>query len=158
MNLNEVQVAVRKWFEMRKWAPVFHSDQGYFEVGLLLKCSISKARLIVHPKAGGCVLLLIPSVFCRVERQQAMMRYLTLVNYGLLAGNFEMDLKDGEIRFKSFVECAGLRELPPAILDFALRRSCGAFQKFADGLSDLLRVDGDLTADEAFAKIMGKGI
>ena len=33
-----------------------------------------------------------------------MMKYLTLANYGVVNGNFEMDLSDGEIRYKSYVD------------------------------------------------------
>jgi hypothetical protein len=33
-------------------------------------------------------------------RRREVMEYLTRANYGLLLGNFELDLGDGEIRFK----------------------------------------------------------
>jgi hypothetical protein len=35
--------------------------------------------------------------------------YLTLANYGLLVGNFEMDLSDGEVRFKTSLDFEGCK-------------------------------------------------
>lgn len=34
-------------------------------------------------------------------RRAAMMELLTRANYGIIVGNFEMDLEDGEIRYKT---------------------------------------------------------
>ncbi len=35
------------------------------------------------------------------ERRQAMAEFLTRANYGLILGNFEMDFRDGELRYKT---------------------------------------------------------
>lgn len=40
-------------------------------------------------------------------RRRDVMEYLTRANYGLLLGNFEMDLADGEVRFKCAVDTEG---------------------------------------------------
>ncbi len=37
-------------------------------------------------------------------RRRDVMEYLTRANYGLLLGNFELDLSDGEVRFKTAVD------------------------------------------------------
>lgn len=38
------------------------------------------------------------------ERRAAMAEALTLANYGLTIGNFEMDWSDGEVRFKTSID------------------------------------------------------
>jgi len=37
----------------------------------------------------------------------AMSEFICRVNYGMRNGNFELDYSDGEIRYKSFVDCSG---------------------------------------------------
>jgi hypothetical protein len=45
----------------------------------------------------------------------AMAEFLTRANYKLVIGNFEMDLKDGEIRFKTSIDIEGT-ELNDALI------------------------------------------
>ncbi len=41
------------------------------------------------------------------ERRAAAAEYLTMANYGLWLGNFELDMSDGEVRFKTSVDVEG---------------------------------------------------
>ena len=38
----------------------------------------------------------------------SMAEFVCRANYGLVSGNFELDMRDGEIRFKRFAECEGI--------------------------------------------------
>jgi len=50
----------------------------------------------------------IPSRVPKESRAQVM-EFITRANYNLLVGNFEMDLADGEVRFKTSVDVSGDR-------------------------------------------------
>ena len=41
------------------------------------------------------------------ERRQAAAEYLTRANYGLWLGNFELDMADGEVRYKTSIDVEG---------------------------------------------------
>ena len=41
------------------------------------------------------------------NRRQAVMEFMTRANYGMLIGNFELDINDGEIRYKTSVDVEG---------------------------------------------------
>ena len=68
--------------------------------------------------------------------------FLTRANYGLVFGNFEMDMHDGEIRYKTFVPCGG--EAPCADV---IRRSIYVpammLDRYGDGLLKVLYSDID---------------
>jgi hypothetical protein len=51
-----------------------------------------------------------------IEKRMAVAEYITRVNYGLIMGNFELDLDDGEVHYKTSIEAA------PAILTADLIR------------------------------------
>jgi hypothetical protein len=53
---------------------------------------------------------LIPS-----EQRSAVAEVLTRANYGLIIGNFELDLGDGEVRYKTSVDVEGTRLTIPLI-------------------------------------------
>jgi hypothetical protein len=41
------------------------------------------------------------------DKRAAMAELLTRVNYGLVIGNFEMDFRDGEVRYKTSIDIEG---------------------------------------------------
>lgn len=41
------------------------------------------------------------------EKRAAVMEFLTRANYGMLIGNFEIDLSDGEVRYKTSIDIEG---------------------------------------------------
>ncbi len=49
------------------------------------------------------------------DKRQAMAEFLTRANYGLYLGNFEMDFRDGEIRYKTSIDVEGDRLTAPLI-------------------------------------------
>lgn len=52
-----------------------------------------------------CIIVYVmsPIKIPEAKRMQAC-EYITRANYGIIAGNFEMDFRDGEVRFKSSIE------------------------------------------------------
>lgn len=77
------------------------------------------------------------------ERLGAVVAAITRANYGLVAGNFELDLTDGELRFKIGAELEGttfsdadlgaLVERHGAILVATLQRYLGPIEDVIDG-------------------------
>lgn len=51
-----------------------------------------------------------------MEKRPAVAEFLTRANYGLALGNFELDLDDGEINFKTILQA------PATVLNTALLR------------------------------------
>ncbi|HVA88356.1 MAG TPA: YbjN domain-containing protein [Chloroflexota bacterium] len=46
------------------------------------------------------------------ERRLEMAEFLTRANYGMPLGNFELDLEDGEIRFKTSIDLEDVEPVP----------------------------------------------
>jgi len=47
------------------------------------------------------------------HRRAEMAEFLTRANYGMIIGNFEMDLSDGEVRYKTAIDVEGAELTPP---------------------------------------------
>ncbi len=50
------------------------------------------------------------------EQRLAMAEFITLANYGMAVGNFELDFEDGEVRFKTST-ILGTEPLTPDLID-----------------------------------------
>lgn len=58
------------------------------------------------------------------NRRAAVVEALTRINYQLIYGNFEMDLADGEVRFRTVVE--GEKDLDDVMIDRVLNANLSA--------------------------------
>lgn len=72
------------------------------------------------------------------------------INYGLNIGNFEIDLDDGEIRYKTSVDVEG-GELPPRMVETLLSVNISTADRYFPAFADVLYADA--TALEAVAKV-----
>ncbi len=88
------------------------------------------------------------------EQMSEVMEFITRANYGLQVGNFELDLSDGEVRYKTSIDvervilteqlCANLVELNLMLMGL-----------YYDGLTSVMK--GKATAVEAIATIEDDG-
>lgn len=46
-------------------------------------------------------------IFAPEPRRKAVAEFITRVNYSMVAGNFEMDFSDGEVRYKTYIDVEG---------------------------------------------------
>ena len=77
--------------------------------------------------------------FCPInadaENIAEIAKYIAMANYGLVVGNFELDVRDGEIRYKTFVDCDGLESLSSDIVQRALTMPFHMFDRYGDGIA-----------------------
>lgn len=85
-------------------------------------------------------------------RRAAVAEYLTRANYGLLIGNFEMDLADGEVRCKTGMDVERT-ELTDDLVRPAVYANVVTMDKYLPGISSV--VYGDASPVEAIAEIDG---
>jgi hypothetical protein len=79
------------------------------------------------------------------SRRREVMEYLTRANYGLMIGNFEMDLSDGEVRFKSAID-SGDVEPDDAQLRSSLYFSVATMDRYYPGLQRVIQGSADPAA------------
>jgi hypothetical protein len=87
------------------------------------------------------------------ERRDEVERFITLANWGLSIGNFEMEFDEGLVRFKSSVPFRGT-QLSEALIRNAILGAMNAIETYAEPLIDVLgRGKG---AQEAFREAKAK--
>ena len=66
-----------------------------------------------------------------------MAEFLCRANYGLQNGCFELDFRDGEIRYKSFIDCD---DMMPSfeVIQNSIYCTAGMFQRYAPGIVDII--------------------
>lgn len=82
------------------------------------------------------------------ESRLAMAEFLTRANYGLLIGNFEMDINDGEIRYKTSVDMQDA-VLTTAVVRNLVYTNVLTMKRYLPGIEAVMQ--GSMTAVEAVA-------
>lgn len=84
------------------------------------------------------------------DKRPAVAEFLTLANYGLMIGNFELDLNDGEIRYKTSIDIVGDR-LSFALIKNLVYTNVTMMDEYLPGI--LLVINDDTSPQEAITKI-----
>ena len=73
-----------------------------------------------------------------VKQRREAMEFVTRVNYGLVIGNFELNLENGFVRFKSSVDFTGTELVQPLIRD-AIKSGMDAVETYADAIVEVMK-------------------
>jgi len=87
------------------------------------------------------------------ETRVAVAEYITRANFGLRIGNLELDLDDGEVRYKSSVDFEG-GELTRWLMRNAIYSAVQTMDRYLGGLLSVMY--GGKSALEAVREIEGK--
>jgi hypothetical protein len=99
--------------------------------------------------------LLVHSVFPEdvpEDRRTEMALFVTRANFGMVIGCFELDLDDGELRFKTSIDVDGA-ELTDPLIDHVMLANASMMDRYVPGIRSVL--DG-MPADLAIAAIDGR--
>ena len=142
--------AIDTYLKENDWNFSFDEENGLFRFMLSLSSTLKKIHYIIDVKEDDYIVYAIAPLGAEKEDPQmmaTMAEFICRINYGLMNGNF--DMRDGEIRFKCFVECDGI--IPT---DDMVRHSihCPAvmFERYGGGIVDIIY--GNATAKEAVEK------
>lgn len=108
---------------------------------VLVKCLEEYQQLLVYSVCGNK-----PTV----EKFGVMQEFLTRANFGLKLGNFEFDLQDGEIRFKTGIQFAG-GVSPEATIEQYLLINIMTMERYLPGILKVIFTD--VSPVEAIASI-----
>ena len=74
------------------------------------------------------------------DKRADIIEFMTRANYGLMLGNYEMDMNDGEVRFKTSIDGEG-GELTKPMIDNLLRSNLISMDRYFPGLMAVLYSD-----------------
>jgi len=114
---------VSDYLTERDWSFSTFPDNGYVSFGLRLRDGSVRVVVDTSEGAGWSRILVycIYSTFVPESRRQVISEAIARINYATIFGNFEMDLKDGEVRVRTVLEGDGFVGEP--MIDRAVRKS-----------------------------------
>ena len=148
----EIADAISKFLAEDDWRFSFDGQKGRFNFSVSIAAAIKKIiyDILVH-EDSFTVYAASPIGPDEKDREQmtTAMEFICRANYGLRNGNFELDLNDGEIRYKSFVDCEGASP-SKEIVKNSIYVPAAMFKRYSEGITAILYKNA--TAKEAIEK------
>ena len=144
--------AINNFLTEDEWNFSFDEQRGLFKFGLCLKGKIKKISYVVDVKEDEYIVYAISPLGVDDDDEKmmaSMAEFICRANYGLKNGNFELDMRDGEIRFKSFVDCEGITPTLEMVKN-SIHCPAAMFDRYGVGIVDI--IFGNTTAKDAIAK------
>lgn len=123
---------VKRFLDEDDWNYDFNEEKGNFVFNLTLKGKLQKVsyRVLIR-QFDYTVYVTCPMSANECKAQMA--EFISRANYGLTNGNFELDFRDGEIRYKCFVNCDGTEPGTEIIKD-SIYLPAQMFKRYGDGI------------------------
>lgn len=146
---HSIRNAIESFFEKDDWRYTFNEEDALFEAGVKLDCKLKSTRLKIRVGTSYYTVYATIALNADEDSRQQVAEYLTRANYGLRAGNFELDMRDGEVRYKIHVDCGDDCECLPSysVVENSVYISVNMIEKYGDGLVAVMY--GFKTAEEA---------
>ena len=154
MDAQAIINAVRDFFDEDGWNYDFEDnpERPVIHTGARIHGKLKDIKEIVLFRDTYFIALGICPINADTDNIAEMAKYLSMANYGLIVGNFELDVSDGEIRYKTFVDCDGLESLSKDIVRRAITIPYHMFDRYGDGIAALCMGFSD--AETEYEKVM----
>lgn len=137
MESEQIIDVVRDWFDRDDWHYEYNAELQALFAQIKLHSKIKTGKIIVRFAEDCYTVYLVAPICGDKDNLNELNKYLAYANYGLRNGNFELDWFDGEIRYKTFVNCDGLETLPDEIIKDSTYIPCLMMDRYGNGLAAL---------------------
>lgn len=96
--------------DARKWHYEFDAETGILYFCFAVHSKLESTNIVLEVQRDQYVLYAILPLAVPTDNLKVMQRmceFTVCANYGLHIGNFEMDMRDGELRYHTYVDCEG---------------------------------------------------
>jgi len=109
--MSAVMQAMKSFLDEEGWAHEMHTDGD--AVRMRFRGSSGEWPLFAQDVGGGKVLVYgLPGSPIPLERRAAVADVVCRLNWGLILGNFELDMDTGEVRYKTSADLRGVEVSP----------------------------------------------
>ena len=119
---------------------ISNEEKGVIFFGIAMRGNLANIQYQILVEENSFVSYAICPISGDVRNRKQMTElasYLHFANHNLLPGNFEFDLKGGEIRFKYFVNCNGM-VLTNEIIENSVQIPAAVFSRYSEGILGII--------------------
>ena len=153
MDQEQIVDALRDWLDGDDWHYEYDAEHHVIRAGINLDCKLRKARIFIPIRDDSSYIVNIHSPISGDPKNIGeLAKYVAMANFGLANGNFDLDVKDGDVRYKVYVNCEGMESLPAPIIKDSIYVGWFMMERYGDGLAALAMGFSDAESEIAKAE------
>ena len=136
-----VAQAINRFLKDDDWNYSFDEDNGTFTFNLSIQAKIKSLHYKVRVRDDDYLVYAVSNISADeddAEQMQEMAEFICRANYGLVDGNFELDFRDGELRYKCFEDCEDGIIPTDAIIRNSIAIPASMFRRYTPGIVGIL--------------------
>ncbi|MCB6365936.1 YbjN domain-containing protein [Intestinibacillus massiliensis] len=140
-----------EYLDSQDWNYTVHEEKNYISLRMNMK-TVDSCSLILDVIDDTTVLFYtVFPIKIPEERRAAVAEFLCRANYGLYHGNFEIDFRDGEIRYKTTGMTTEAEELDEEVIGRLVNLGFAMTDRYAPGILSVLYANDE--PENAIARI-----
>lgn len=152
MEKGEICDAIRDFLDGHDYQYEYHADTQNIVSGFSVDCKLRNVQTWWDILDDAFLLYGISPISASPDNLGEVLKYVAMINYGLIPANFEVDVGDGEIRSKIWIPLAETETVSEESIQGALSFTLTLFERFGDGFAVLAMGFSD--AETEFKKAM----
>lgn len=149
----EIANRIVQFLKDDEWNYVLDEEQEVIRLNLTLHNKMKKVSVTFDLRDDKYMLFMTFPLGTDEAERTDMVVLLNRINYNLMFGNFEMDHRDGEVRFRMSVDCDNC--LPsPEVIKHSLYRAAATCEKYGDAVVQVTM--GFASGNEAYESAQKK--
>lgn len=151
--------AVKDFLVYDDWKFCFDEDLGVFWFVLCVKSTIKEIDYMIQVHDNDYVVYAFSPIGADEDNRDMMLKmaeFVCRVNDGLVNGNFELNMDDGSINYKTYVDCGGGMTPSRVVVRNSIYCCASMFDQYAPGILDIILGDSEAkdAVDECIIKLL----
>lgn len=124
---------IKQFFDSNEWKYDFIEDKNAFTANINMNNIVGVLRIYIFVKDTEYRVYAVLNSIVEEKAYSKVAEYLHRANYGLFNGNFEFDYRDGEVRYKTYVNFEKTT-LSASIIEDSIFMPIFMFEKYGENL------------------------
>lgn len=136
--------AIQEFLHDDDWHYTFREEKGTFHFSLSTHSRLNTVDYFIAVREDHYRVLCVSPLSVNTDDAQELARmaeFITRANYGMTRGCFEMDYRDGEIRFRMTVDCDGDAVPTQEIVKNSVYVPASMFNRYGSGMAHTMFSD-----------------
>lgn len=148
--MGRLRTAFSDFYDDNEWT--YDKDNPMLEMGFTLESCTVRCYVVEREEQDQITFYVVLPVMATESRRAAVAETITRANYGMILGNFEMDFRDGEVRYKTAIDVSG-GSLIQSMVQPMVFAALGTMDRYFPAIQAVMA--GAKTPEDAIAEIEG---
>jgi len=137
LKAKEILDATRDFLDENDWKYDYEAEKNLIVTGGAIHNHLKSVKVFISARDGLLQTFTVPGVNADPKECDEILKFINWANWNMISGNFELDVTDGEIRFRNTMRLGEIEKLPADVIEAMIFIPIMSFEKYGDSIAPL---------------------